>query len=259
MTQRICTFLTDFGLMDPYVASMKGVLLAGAPGTQIVDLSHEIPPQDIRRASLFLSDALSYFPEGTVHVVVIDPGVGTSRRVCVARGGGQTVVFPDNGLITDWWRSLEGAECVHVTRSDLIPDNPSETFHGRDIFTPIAAALLTDAISFEECGEPVGPILLHDPGFKYHDGVYRGSVLYADRFGNLITTIPGSSVSADVAFFSIPDIGRVVRVRTYGEARPGELVVLTGSTGLLELAVVNGSAAGKLELEAGSSLELRVG
>ena len=253
----ICTLLTDFGEVDPYVAAMKGVLLSRAPGVQLVDLSHQIPPQNVERGSLFWGDCIPWFPDGAVHLGVIDPGVGTTRRICVAEGSGQILVCPDNGLLTDWWNATEEPRAFEVTREDLRLGDVSSTFHGRDIFSPIAAALASGAVKPEECGPMISPILLERSSWEKADSGIRGRVLLVDHFGNCVMNIPGHLFSPGTKL-TLNGTIQVPRVKTYGDASPGELVLLEGSTGLLEVAVAHGSAAMQLGLVAGNEVVLEL-
>ncbi|MHC4294610.1 MAG: SAM hydrolase/SAM-dependent halogenase family protein, partial [Planctomycetota bacterium] len=140
----IVTLLTDFGTADPYVAAMKGILLTAAPEAQIVDISHEVPPQDILRGGMVLAQVAQYYPPETLHLIVVDPGVGTERRILAGRFGGQRFLFPDNGIITFVAQSTPLDELVVVRNTKYLPvRQPSQTFHGRDIFAPLAGHLLS--------------------------------------------------------------------------------------------------------------------
>ena len=232
--------LTDFGLLDPYVGTMKGVLAGLAPGVPVLDVTHGVPPQDVRVGALFLDAAWPHFPVGTVFVCVVDPGVGTRRRPIVVRAAGRLFVGPDNGLLG----LLPDAEVRQITAPWGNP-SPSRTFHGRDLFAPVAARLATGS-PFED----VGP-LVEDPVRVVLplpvDG--RGEVLYVDHYGNAVTNLPG----ADEGVVRIR--GRVAPVvHTYAAATPGEAVALTGSTGRLEIAVRDGHAARELGLAPGTSV-----
>jgi len=236
---------------------MKGVLLSQAPGVQLVDLSHQIPPQDVQRGSLFWGDCVSWFPAGTVHLGVVDPGVGTGRKVCVAEGNGQILVCPDNGLLTDWWMASEEPRAFEVTREDLRLADVSSTFHGRDIFSPIAAALASGRIRPEECGPGISPILLNRPSWENTDLGVRGHVLLVDHFGNCVMNIPGHVFSPGTQLI-INKTFTVPRVKTYGDASAGDVVILEGSTGLLEVAVAQGSASTQLGIVAGDEVMIEL-
>lgn len=232
--------LTDFGVADAYVGVMKGVLLGIAGAVPIVDLSHAVPPQDVRRAALLLDAAWPYFAPGSVFLCVVDPGVGTSRRPVVARAADRLFVGPDNGLFS----LLPDPEVRELTSEWGLPTR-SATFHGRDLFAPAAAQLMAGA-RFEDVGPLVlDPVVLEFPAAA--GGL--GEVIDIDHFGNCITNLPGAgSGFVDAAGVRAPV------VRTYGEAAAGDVVALTGSTGRLEVAVVNGSAADRLGLYRGSAV-----
>ncbi len=259
----ILTLLTDFGTEDEYVGVMKGVILSIAPDVRLVDITHQIPPQDVRRAALLLSNAVPYFPPDTVHLAVVDPGVGTERRALAVRTPAGTFVGPDNGLFS-WvlaevpeWRAVEIREPAY-----RLP-RVSFTFHGRDIFAP-AAAHLAAGVPLERLGPWVAdPVWLPLPRLEIGAGVLEGEVLSADRFGNLTTSIgrfrwDGDRLLLAPAFRPAsgemglnPADARVVLAgvelrgirRTYGEVAVGEPVALVGSSGFLEIAVRQGSAA----------------
>ena len=258
----IVTLTTDFGTRDPYVAQLKGVLLARCEGVRVHDLTHEIAPQDVLGGALFLAAAVPAFPPGTVHLAVVDPGVGTARRAIAAIAGGQRVVCPDNGLLT----LLARRETIEETRSI---ENPSlrrapvsPTFHGRDLFAP-AAAFLACGGALEDLGPRVDvPVELPLPRPRSEGDRLAGEVLRIDRFGNAITNLARSDVEAVAA-------GRVIHVegggrrlplaRTYGDVAEGEALALIGSADLLEVAVRGGSAAAALGLGRGSEVTVAAG
>jgi S-adenosylmethionine hydrolase len=228
------TLLTDFGTADGYVAEMKGVLTTNAPGIPLLDMSHDVPSHDVEHARLTLARYCRRYPVGTVHLVVVDPGVGTSRAAIAVESDGRFYVGPDNGVLSP---SLFALDC-RVVQLDIVT-SASATFHGRDIFAPAAAQLATGT-SLEALGEPFHePVRLRTPQpHRLDDGSFQGMVLTIDRFGNAITNIVARQ-AGQVTFGN-----RQLRlVRTYGDAEPGELVALMGSSGLLELALHNGSAS----------------
>ena len=251
------TLTTDFGTRDSYVAQLKGVLLAGCEGLRVHDLTHEIAPQDVLEGALFLAAAVPTFPPGTVHLAVIDPGVGTDRRATAATVGGQHVVCPDNGLLTLLTRRVTIEEVRSIERASLRREPVSPTFHGRDLFAP-AAAFLACGGALEELGPAVGnPVELPLPQPHAEGGRIVGEVLHIDRFGNAITNLGRSEIEAVAR-------GRAVRVeaagrllplaRTYGDVAEGEALALIGSADLLELAVRERSAAEALGLSRGSEV-----
>lgn len=246
----IITLLTDFGTADGYVGEMKGVLATLARGAQLVDVSHELPPQDVECGRLTLARYWRRFPEGTAHLVVVDPGVGSARQCLAVESAGRFLVGPDNGVLSPALL-LPGARAVALP----VPPGASATFHGRDVFAPAAAALATGA-SLEALGAPaVDPIVRRTPeARRLADGRVAGEVIAVDRFGNAITNLmthrPGAVVEVD---------GRALPVRrTYADVAAGEPVALVGSSGLIEVAVREGSAAGVLGLRRGAGVVLRL-
>lgn len=261
--QPIVTFTTDFG-EGPYVAEMKGVALQICRNALLVDVAHHVPPQDIRYAAFVLRRVVPCFPAGTVHVAVVDPGVGTARQIVCIKAGGQYLIGPDNGLLS-WAVSAVGEE----TAEARVVENPklwrsvvSRTFHGRDIMTPVAAHVAS-GVPFSEVGRPIAEWKrLAWPEPRCEDGLVRGEVLFVDAFGNLVTNIPGElaqqlSQSGKVVC-DAGDVSGVPLVETYGQAPEGSLVCVVGSAELVELAVVNGNAASRLGLGVGDPVVLRV-
>jgi hypothetical protein len=234
----LVALLTDFGLTDPYVGVMKGVIATLAPGVPVIDVTHGVPPQDVRLGALFLDAAWPYFPDGTVFCCVVDPGVGTARRPLVVSSAGRLFVGPDNGL----FGLLPSPETRLVTASWGLPVR-SATFHGRDLFAPIAARLAVGA-PFTAVG-PVVHDALRVSIPAAHGGV--GEVLYVDHYGNAVTNLPGT----DSGWVATPT-ARVPVLRAYGDAAPGAALALTGSTGRLEVAVRDGDAATTLGLRPGT-------
>jgi len=257
MTAPIITLTTDFGEADSYVAAMKGVILSINPAARLVDLSHQIPPQDVLHAALFLAGAVPCFPSGTLHLVVVDPGVGTERALVYAELGKQRLLAPDNGVLTLVERSLGVHRLFRLTESRYWGTNVSSTFHGRDILAPVAAHL-----SLGISPEALGPALtelhrLEFPEPRVAGTCICGEVIDIDRFGNLITNIP-ASLFAEGAGFLAEVCGRTARsVRTYGMASSGELVVVVSSSGLLEVAVTQGNAASELGATRGDAVLIR--
>lgn len=243
------TLLTDFGTADGYVGEMKGVLASRAPGVPIVDIAHDVPPQDVEAARLTLARYWRRFPEATVHLVVVDPGVGTDRGALVVSSGGRLLVGPDNGVLSPALL-LPGARAVRLP----VPDGAAPTFHGRDVFAP-AAAMLARGASIDSLGEPeTEPVVRRTPEpRRLADGSIEGRVITIDRFGNCITNLlapRGGTVSVSARV-----IGPVQR--TYAAAPHGAAVAVSGSTGLVEIAVREGSAAAMLGLRRGDPVVLR--
>jgi S-adenosylmethionine hydrolase len=258
----LITLTTDFGDASPYVAVMKGVILSLNPAARLLDLSHRIRPQDLRHADYFLGTAVPFFPKGTVHLAVIDPGVGSERAALVVEAGGQFLVGPDNGIFTRALRALGGPVCARqLTEPRFRLPAVSATFHGRDVFAPAAAHLSLGADP-AAMGPPVpAPVQLTPrPHLCRTDGC-EGEVQFVDEFGNLITNIPSAGVTALPVRVAVggSDPHPLRWVRTYADAPPGELVSLFSSDGFFEVAVVNGSAARRLAADVGTPVELHFG
>jgi S-adenosylmethionine hydrolase len=255
----IVTLLTDFGTEDPYVGMMKGVILSAAPRAVIVDLSHGVPPQNVRVGAWFLSHAAGFFPTGTVHVAVVDPGVGSGRRLLVAEDGGHAYLAPDNGLLGPVLSSA--ARVFELDPARHARSGASLTFHGRDILAPAAAALAS-GLSPEDCGS--GPVAMEAgaafPRPRALDaGRIECEVLLADRYGNLILSAGPSDLSQPpiAGRWIVEAAGRTIPVRgAYAEAAPGELLALVNSYGVLEIAVREGNAAARLGLRQGDTVVL---
>ena len=260
----IITLTTDFGTSDGYVGTMKGVILSIAPDAKLVDISHEIEAQHIRQAAYVLHSAASYFPRGTIHLAVVDPGVGSARRALAVRTSHEFLVGPDNGLFTLFLADEPDAECHMITNTQYLLPRISSTFHGRDVFAP-AAAHLANGVDLADLGPRIGdPVTFPVPQPEQQaDGSWRGCVLYADHFGNLITSVTeellqqllgGGRHSVEIVIGQQCISG--IR-RTFAEGAPGELVALFGSSGRLEIAVTNGNAARALNVGSDSPIILR--
>jgi S-adenosylmethionine hydrolase len=244
----LITLLTDFGTADGYVGEMKGVLLARAPDAALVDITHDIPPQDVESARLTLARVWRRFPPRTVHLVVVDPGVGTERAALAVESDERFLVGPDNGVLSPSLL-VAGVRAVEL----LIPPDAAASFHGRDVFAPAAAALALGT-GIEKLGKPMShPLIRRTPEPKrIDDGVLAGEVITIDRFGNAITNLVGLRAGTiDAAGTTLP-----LR-RTYGEVPTGAALAIVGSTGLIEIAVRDGSAARQLNLTRGSVVVFR--
>jgi S-adenosylmethionine hydrolase len=255
----LITLTTDFGRASPYVAVMKGVILSINPNARVLDLTHDIRPQDVRHASYFLATAVPYFPPGTIHVCVVDPGVGSERAALYADTPDQRLVGPDNGVFTGVIRKLgcHAAGVLTAPRFWRTP-NPSSTFHGRDIFAP-AAAHLSLGVRFPEIAPGgIDPVQLPQRCAVTFGKKWRGEVQFVDDFGNVITNVPACKLKSLPVRVTLGGtrLGVVRWVRTYSEASPGDLVSLFSSDGFLEIAQVNGSAARRLGVDAGAAVEL---
>jgi len=249
----VLTFTSDFGEADGYAAAMKGVALSLCPRARLVDVTHAIEPGDLPGAALVVEEASRWFPPGSVHVVVVDPGVGTERRALAVKAGGRFFTGPDNGVLWPVIEADPGARVHSITARTFRLPEVSATFHGRDVFTP-AAARLASGRPLSSAGPRVpDPVRL--PGFRCErrGGRLEGSVLRVDRFGNLVTSVRERDLEA--AFDRVPFATLDVRVggrrvdetaATYGLARPGVPFALVGSGGRLEIALRDGSAAAAL-------------
>ncbi len=258
---RIITLLTDFGTQDAYVGAMKGVILSLCPAVQLVDLTHEIPAQDVEAAGWQLFSCYRYFPPGTVHLVVVDPGVGTARRPILVTAGNYSFVAPDNGVLSPILHAEKVSTYV-LDKEEFFLEKVSATFHGRDIFAPVAARLAC-GMAPEKLGRRISDEFRFPAKVPQIDGhVIRGEALFEDRFGNLITNIPEDlfRTFARSRPFAI-GVGDVVLRslhRTYGEAPDQDIVALFGSAGFLEIAEVSGNAAKSLKAVRGMPVTVTV-
>lgn len=221
---------------------MKGVIASLANDAVVDDASHDIPPGDVHAAAWSLGAYWRRYPPGTVHVAVVDPGVGSSRRALAAEVDGRFVVAPDNGILTYVLQEASSIRIVEITAPHILRDDASATFHGRDIFAP-AAAVLAAGFAISDLGRDVAdPVLLGEAdAVKQADGSIRGSVIHVDRFGNLVTSIRGADVSGGSV--TANGVAHIPVVRTYSDVSPGECCALVGSRDRLELSVRDGSAA----------------
>lgn len=256
MLATIVTLLTDFGLRDHYVGVMKGVILARAPHVRLVDLCHEIAPQDIHSAALLLAASYRFFPPTTVHVAVVDPGVGSARRPLAVETAAGRFVGPDNGVLGYVLDEQPAARCVELRERRFWLSEVSQTFHGRDIFAPVAAALAV-GVPLDALGPPVAdPVRLAMPTVELQaDGSRRGAVVYVDRFGNLVTNLRPADLGAGPVVIEIG--GQTIHGLSPHYAAAAPLIALIGSMGRLEIAVPRGSAAATLGLGIGASVIVR--
>jgi hypothetical protein len=238
----IITLTTDFGLRDPYVAEMKAVILGITRDVHIVDITHDVRPHDIAEGALALEAAAPHFPRGTVHVAVVDPGVGTPRRGLVLVWRGAVFVGPDNGLFTPFL-GADGWEAFELAAGEFRRPVVSQTFHGRDIFAP-AAAHVARGLDLRQLGPTVGdPVRLPWPDAREVEGRVAGAVIHVDRFGNLITSVRAETVEALGPEVAIHVAGRTLPlVGTYGDLPEDDAGALIGSHRRLEIAVREGRA-----------------
>ena len=242
----VITLLTDFGTADGYVGEMKGVLATLAPGVAVVDIAHDIAPHDVDGARLALDRYWRAFPPGTVHLVVVDPGVGSARVALAVASGDRLFVGPDNGVLSPALAAA-GARAIRLD----VPAASSATFHGRDVFAPAAAKLATGA-DVASLGQPCrDPIVIHTPQPRREGDAWIGEVIAIDRFGNAITNLRDQVQGVELH-------GRVLRiVRTYADLSPGEPGVLRGSSGYLEIAAREANAAALLGVRRGTRVTAR--
>jgi len=241
----VVALLTDFGTQDHFVAAMKGVILTIDPKANIVDITHEIPPQDIASAAFVLNACYKDFPRGTIFVCVVDPGVGSERRALVVETGNCKFVAPDNGLL-DLVLSGTDFKAFSITNRKYMRSEVGSTFHGRDIFAP-AAGHLSSGVDASEFGEPISLRIKSIPKPASIDGRRSGRIIHIDHFGNLVTDIVNKEMPER---FELEISGTAVAklYDYFAQAAPGELFAIKGSSGFVELAVRDGSAAKKLRL-----------
>jgi S-adenosyl-L-methionine hydrolase (adenosine-forming) len=254
----LIAILTDFGLRDHYVAAMKGMILGICPGVSLVDITHEIPPQDVGAATLELAACFRVFPPDTIFLAVVDPGVGTRRRAIAAAAAGYRFVAPDNGLLAPILGQDPSAVVVEINRPEYVAASISRTFEGRDVFAP-AAAWLATGVGIDALGDRVRAWATLDmPEPTVATGRIDGLVVRVDRFGNLVTNISGRAVreacgeGAAGAVVSVAGGTHLPLVATYGDVPAGVACALVGSTGHVEVSVNGGSAAERLGVARGA-------
>ena len=259
---KLITLLTDFGLQDGYPGIMKGVIWGIAPDVQIADLTHSIPPQNILEGALALGRAAPYFPPGTIHLAVVDPGVGTRRLAIAAQIGDCFFVGPDNGLCTALLEQFAGGmQAVQLDRPRFWLPEVSSSFHGRDIFAP-AAAHLANGVPLSELGSPLAEVVRltipqPQPLDRQDRPGWKGQVIHIDAFGNLATNFTRQYVpEGHILCLRIAGQEVCGLARTFGEGRPGDLVAILDSSGQVSLCEVNGSAARRLQVASGEPVEL---
>lgn len=262
---QIITLLSDFGLSDSYVGVMKGAIAQINPALPMIDITHQIPPQDIGSGRFALMTTVPYFPPGTVHVAVVDPGVGSKRRAVAIAVGAHLkepmgfLVGPDNGIFSGVLDQFPAYAAVELTNTRFWRINePSNTFHGRDIFAPVGAHLAS-GIPLAELGDAIeieSLVQFSLSAYFQTENTIHGCIQAIDHFGNLITNIPAVSLSASWAVTI--GITSILGVLTYGDRPVGELTSLIGSHGWLEIAITNGSAQSLLNLKIGDPVEVKL-
>jgi S-adenosylmethionine hydrolase len=258
------SFLTDYGLEDGFVAACHGVAARIAPAARIIDITHLVQPGDVRRGAAVLAQTVTYLPPA-VHVAVVDPGVGTARRAIAVAAGDSILVGPDNGLLSWAIAALGGKEAVQLTNGELWLHPVSATFHGRDIFMPVAAHLAA-GLQLAAAGEQISLddlVALPAPTSRLHDGAAEGEVMSVDRFGNVQLSIPAADAGRLGIGIGTPVIVRCGRrqftvpyLDTFAAGAPGEIVAFTDSAGLISLAINAGDAAQQLGLPPGAHVRI---
>lgn len=263
MSRPIITLTTDFGLGSSYVAQMKGAILSICGDAEIVDITHAVPPQDILSGAITLRDATRHFPPGSIHIGVVDPGVGSTRQIIYLEANGQRYIGPDNGLFSLLDGIYPPAQLIAVTNRELCRAEVSATFHGRDIMAPVAAHL-ANGLNPSTLGPSISEMIrIEFPQPSREASWIRGRVLYCDSFGNAITNIAGSDLAAAAdspTRWEFEMGSRIVQglSRTYADRASGEFIALVGSSGYLELSRVNGSAANTLGLRGGEPVTAKL-
>ena len=258
---RVITLLTDFGLEDGYVAAMKGVVATLAPEARLVDVTHLVPPQDVASGRFRLLTIAPYFPPGTIHLAVVDPGVGTARRAVAIRSAtGSYFVGPDNGLLLGALEADPPVMAVELSEPRFWrTPTPSTTFHGRDVFAPVAAHLAR-GVELEELGAHADPetlVRLELARWRMLPDGAAGAVQAVDRFGNLISSVPGTVLAGRGRWGASIGARTLPGHRTYGEVPPGDALALVGSHGFVEIAVHRGDARSALGAGVGDPVQVR--
>lgn len=256
--QPLLTLLSDFGDRDVYVGVMKGVIAQINPRLTVVDLTHQIPPQNIAAARFCLMSAYLYFPVGTVHIAVVDPGVGGRRRAIAVEFAQGFLVGPDNGIFSGILSQSQAIAAVELTNPDYWrTPQPSRTFHGRDIFAPVGANLAS-GISLKQLGQEINPASLQQMNIgdckQTKTGVV-GCIQYIDHFGNLVSNIPGSYVQGKTWYVQASGL-TIPGCETYSNVKVGETIALVGSHGWVEIAVNSGNAHSQLQLDWQETLQV---
>ena len=255
----IITLTTDFGMKDYFVGAVKGVILSANPAIHIVDITHEIPAQDVEAAAFTLLAVCEAFPEGTIHVAVVDPGVGSTRKTLIVQSGGQLFVGPDNGIFG--YVMKDDALVYEVTNTDYFRKPLSQTFHGRDVFAPLAAAL-SNGTRPSQLGKRTRTwVRLPEITPKHkNDGTIEGRIIHIDRFGNCVTNLTSGDISdKQIASGVVLSVGskQVTSFRSFYAEGPGnsrQAFAIWGSAGFLEIAVQNRSAAALLKIKRGDKV-----
>ncbi|WP_136806645.1 SAM hydrolase/SAM-dependent halogenase family protein [Desulfosediminicola flagellatus] len=260
----LITLTTDFGLTDEYVASMKGVIYTILPEARIVDICHSIPPQDVASASFIFGRAYSYFPHGTVHIIVVDPGVGSARSILAIEAGGQFFIAPDNGTLSAVLERHKNVKLYTISNTKLYRENTTSTFHGRDIMAPVAARV-AGGLSLSETGKRIQPedcVKLDDYTPHVQSDSIHGKVIHIDNFGNICTNITSSLIknlgSNQTILIKIGDVHIHGLASSYAVAEPNQPLALYDSHNHLEIAINCGSAAENLHIARGDTVSVHI-
>ncbi len=258
----VIVLMTDFGMNDTFIGQMKGVILSIAPDARIIDLTHAITPQNVAQAAFMLAKSVPFFPEGSIVVSVVDPGVGTSRNVIALKTDKHTFLAPDNGLLTPLLQSATDWNCVTITNERYMLATRSSTFHGRDIFSPASAHLaaglplheLGNSIELSTCARIIMPC-----GTTADNGQsWEGSIIYTDHFGNLVTSLEADLLDRSASWLVYAaDSQPLPLSATYGDVADQQSLAYIGSSGTIEIAVRNGNAAQTLGLKDGDMVRVR--
>lgn len=264
--RKIITLLTDFGANNPYIASMKGVMLKINPDITIIDISHNVQQYNIQLGAIILWASYKYFPEGTIHVVVIDPGVGTKRKAIIIETNNYYFVGPDNGVLTlaAYEDGIKNVYEIYI-KSKYVLQKISYTFHGRDIFAPVAA-YLSKNIKPDNMGKKTKlTTSLHIPMYKVINNVIVGKVIYIDDFGNVVTNIPADLIDNKLLYFdryyTIKIVSKVIKaklVKAYDEVGTNEPLLIPDSFNLIEFSINKGNAAKKYSVNIGDEITLEL-
>lgn len=276
MSRPLIALLTDFGTRDHYVGVMKGVMMGVCPDAKFIDITHEIPPQDVRAAAFTLMHSAHFFPPQTVFLVVVDPGVGTSRHPIIARIQDRVYIAPDNGVLS-YLPGFENGEFYVLENEDFRLKAISRTFHGRDIFSP-AAAYRACGHALPEFGAALAsPVALPKPLLEISEERIKGEVLYIDHFGNIVTSIGrvvratdgdhlileswfskgGAVIQPERVQFRVAEHHKIATItRSYNDVDPGGLLALLGSSGFLEISINQGNAAHELDVKPGDPVRI---
>ena len=256
----IVTLTTDFGLQDSYVGIVKGIIKTISPQVELIDLTHNIPPQNLYAASFILANGIDYFPRDTIHLIIVDPTVGSDRKIIAVVCEQGYFICPDNGLLTGVLLKYRPKQAYHLTNNQYwLNKQVSKTFHGRDIFAPVTAHL-ANGISLDDLGEEIAVddlVTLDLPTMTKEDNTIQGIIQYIDIFGNLITNIPAKLVKNRSWYVQDKSL-TIESYTTYNDVSPSELLSLIGSHGYVEIAVNGGNAKMTLNKQYGDIIEVKI-